>query len=57
MSVRPFALTWDRSVSPIDLALVRYVGDFEFQNAGWRQALDGSWYSVGDADVSFSEEL
>lgn len=57
MSVRPFAMTWDRSVSPVGLALVRYIGDFEFQNAGWRQAADGSWYSVGDAELTFSEEL
>jgi hypothetical protein len=57
MSVRPFAMSWDRSFAPTDLALVRYVGDVEFQNAGWRQAADGSWYSVGDADLVFSEEL
>lgn len=57
LSVKPFAMTWNRDDVPRELALVRYIGDVEFQNAGYRQAADGTWYTVGDANVVFSEEL
>mgnify|MGYP001566038671 FL=1 len=57
LSVRPFTMLWDRDDLPATAAPVRYVGDVAFANDGWRQAADGTWYPVGDADVQFREEL
>lgn len=57
LSVKPFAMMWDRDDLPATVAPVRYVGDVEFANDGWRQAANGTWYPVGNADVRFDEEL
>ena len=57
ISVRPVALVWDRDNLPATLAPVRWLGNIELENAGWRQATDGTWYVVGDMPMRLEEEL
>jgi hypothetical protein len=57
LSLRPFAFVWDTDDLPGSVLYVRWMGDFEFQDAGWRQEKDGRWLTVGDATLTFEEEL
>lgn len=57
LTVYPLTLFWDRDDVPRSANLVRFVGDVELANAGWRQETDGTWYTVGDATLRFEQEL
>jgi hypothetical protein len=57
LSLRPFAFVWDTDDLPGSVLYVRWMGDFEFQDAGWRQDKNGAWMQVGDATLTFEEEL
>lgn len=56
-AVRPLVFAWDADDLQRSAMLARYDGAVERAEAGWRQASDGTWYSVGDMTLRFSEEL
>lgn len=56
-SGRPFVFAWDGDDLQRSALLVRYEGNVQRENAGWKQRSDGSWYPIGDMTLSFSEEL
>lgn len=56
--VRPMVFSPDSNHLQTNALYVRFVGEVEHEEAGWRQdASTGRWYPVGDLALTFEEEL
>ena len=38
-------------------AVTRFIGETVREEVGWRQAADGTWYTVGNLSLTFEEDL